>query len=208
MKLSDNLKLAGVIAIATVVLAFTYLTVTPGTTNAGFLELFVLGPDKTANAYFPDGDPNLMVDLPVRWFLYVANEHADRHDVLVKAYLGNATLGAPQPVTCIPSVLPSLFAVPASLDPGQVREVPLEWSVAAVDTQTGRVSITSLRVNADLVDTAAITAVDGVNFRLILELWTLNETTREYQFGWVQNGQRRCAWLQFWFNVTAGEGAP
>jgi hypothetical protein len=208
MKLSDNVKLAGVVAVAAVVLTYTYLYVTPGNSNAGFLELFVLGPNKTATVYFPDGNPNLEVDLPVRWFLSVANAHVDRREVLVKAYLGNASIGAPQPVACVPSLLPSLFDVPLSLDPNEIREVPLEWSIAAVDVQGGRVSITALQVNETLVDAGTTVAVDGINFRLIFELWTLNATTREYQFGWVQNGQHRCAWLQFWFNVTIGESGP
>lgn len=203
MKLSDNVKLAGVIAIVTIVLVYTYIYVTPESSNAGFMELFILGPDKTANMYFPDDNANLEVDMTVRWFLYVANEYVVQREVLVKAYLGNVSLGAPQPVASVPSPLPSLFEVPASLDPHQVREIPINWSIAEIDIQSEIMSLVSLRVNEDVVNATTITAVEGINFRLIFELWTLNETTSEYQYGWMQNGQHRNAWLQFWFNVTA-----
>ena len=42
MKLSDNVKLAGVIAIVTIVLVYTYIYVTPESSNTGFLELFTV----------------------------------------------------------------------------------------------------------------------------------------------------------------------
>jgi hypothetical protein len=60
-----------------------------------------------------------------------------------------------------------------------------------------------MQINNETYQVPGLTALDGHNFRLILELWTWETQSGTLQFGWLSGDERRVAWLQVWFNMTS-----
>jgi hypothetical protein len=134
------------------------------------------------------------------WIIGVQNQMATSQNIELRIKLGNATLSGPNQITCIPAPLPVLDTITLDLDLNQTVEQEFRWEIidASITNQQHRIT---LRIN-DRAITSPITARDGLNFRMIIELWTLDPNSGVYRFGWQTNSEDRCVWTQLWFNVT------
>lgn len=133
------------------------------------------------------------------WIIGVQNQMATAQQVELRIKLGNDTLSGPNQITCIPAPLPVLNTITLDLDWNQTVEHEFRWEIVDVSMSDQQQRIT-LRIN-DRAILSPITAQNGLGFRMIIELWTLDPNSEEYRFGWQTNSEDRCVWTQLWFNV-------
>ena len=74
------------------------------------------------------------------------------------------------------------------------------WSITNI-TKNGKSYLLDLLINGFPVK-VPVEAIEGLNFRMISELWILDSVKREFDFGWTVRSEKSCAWTQIWFNAT------
>jgi len=87
-------------------------------------------------------------------------------------------------------------------------EFPFVWSVTNATATAGSTRILTMQINNETYQTSNWSAINGYNFRLILELWVWQTNTNTLTYGWNSNGEYRTAWLQLWFNMTTPTPPP
>jgi len=202
-KLSEDMKRALTIFIsATVVFSMlAYVSVTPRPREQ-FFQIYVLGETKMAERYYPNNNPNIPLGQGVRWHVGATNFMGSVQYVVIRAKLGNSTIRAPDDVSHTPSPAPVLLEFRRVLMNNETWEFPFIWVIKEVETGGDRVDIAVLEVNGVEIRSGRVGALKGHNFRILLELWTLDPETGILMFGWRAGVERRVAWLQIWFNAT------
>jgi hypothetical protein len=148
-----------------------------------FLELGLLGKDKTADAYFANSNSAVDVGALNSWFIYVHNHMGAVQDVSVRAKLLNSTMELPNDREHQPSSAVSFAEFPLSLSVNETVLIPFSWSIMEVEGQNGSTVIKRLMVNEQLV-AVDISAPANSSFRIIIELWVKDWVSGEYKFGW------------------------
>jgi len=179
-------------------LVMTYLP----SKSESFFALAILGEDCMAEHYYPGGDSNIAVDTEVHWFLYLYNHMGDPQQVAVRVKLLNSTMLAPNSTSCSPSSAPIVYEIQWVLMDNETWICPFSWSIEAIDRVGDFVELKVLSINNDAIP-VYVNAIKGHNFRICLELWMYNESSKEFQFGWLDGDKMLCTWNQIWFNVTA-----
>lgn len=200
-RFSRSARRAVLVTIVTAVLASTvgYLAMNPPRAEQ-FFQMYLLGRDGTASGYYPNDHANLTVDASMSWQLGVQNLIGDTQYLLVNVLLGNRSSRAPNSTTCTPADLPPLHRYRQVLTANATYEEAITWSITNITTN-GRAYTLQLLFDGTTYN-SSVEAVDGLGFRIIFELWTVNPETQDLQFGWTSGTERRCAWLQIWFNAT------
>jgi len=165
-----------------------------------FFALALLGVGGMADQYYPDGDPNIGVGVPVRWHLYLYNHMGGAQYVAVRVKLLNSTLPGPDSALYRPSPVPAFFELRRVLVNNETWISLFFWRVSGADYRD-MVAITQLVVNNVTLSLDA-RALRGYNFRLVFELWVYDDASGGFGFGWRSGQEYRCAWNQIWFNVT------
>jgi len=202
IKLSKDTKRSiSVFVIATLIVwTLVYLSFAPSPKER-FFQLYALGESRKLEKYYPNDNPNISVGVPLRWFIGVESFMGRAEYVLVRVKLGNETLPCPDSLNCTPALLPTILEFRKVLMDNETWESHFFWSITNMTRQEDMIHIT-LTVNNITVECPSVGAVRGYNFRLIFEIWTLYEETGKFAFGWTSHGERRCAWIQLWFNAT------
>jgi hypothetical protein len=123
--------------------------------------------------------------------------------VEVKVKLANLTMASPNDTTVEPSPIASLVEFQRVIANNETWEFPLSWAINDAYGEGDMIYIRGMTVNNESITPLDTGAQLGGNFRIIIELWTFNPDQNNFVFGWSDNGARRCAWLQFWFNETS-----
>jgi len=205
-RLSEDMRRALVIFIsATIIFSMlAYVAVTPRPKEQ-FFQLYVLGETRMAERYYPDDNPNIPVGRSVQWYLGTTNFMGSIEYVVIKVKLGNSTIKAPDDVNYLPSPAPVLMEFRRVLMDNETWEFPFAWIIGEIveDGNTTRATVLVVNVkNGVEVRRGNVSALNGHNFRVIFELWTLDPASEDLIFGWRTGGERRAAWLQVWFNAT------
>ena len=204
MRLSKDLKrfltvfIAATLIFATV--AYAQLTPRP---REQFFQLYILGENRKIGDYYPNGDPNLPPGTDVKWYLGVINNMGSTQYVMVKVKVGNRTMEPPNGEEATPAQMPTIIEYRRFLMDNETFEAPLQWTVMDAEEAHGTVRLTKLKINNETIPVQGVEAEKGENFRVVLELWTYNPESGEFTFGWKSGGERKAAWLQLWFNITA-----
>jgi len=177
-----------------------YIAATPQPKEQ-FFQLYALGENRMTEDYYPNDNSTIPLDAPVKWFLGVTNFMGSVEYVIVKAKLGSQTSQPPNETNTTPANLPTLIEFRRILLDNETWETPFTWKIVNVETKSETAFLT-LNINNKTITVQDIGANNGCNFRIIFELWTLDEETKNQIFGWKTQGQRRAAWLQIWFNAT------
>jgi len=181
-----------------------YVSTTPRPTEQYF-QLFVLGPNHTIADYFPEDNPKLFVGNLLRWYLGVTSTMSTVQLVSIRIKLGNQTIEPPNSTLGLESPAPSVMQLEKIIQNNETWQTPFSWSVTnATTTAAGSVRILSLQINNETYQISDWSATSGYNFRIIFELWTWQSDNNAFEFGWNSNSQHQVAWLQVWFNMTAG----
>jgi len=176
--------------------------------QAGFFELYVLGPNKTPSAYYPNNSPLIEAGTSLSWYLGVSNRMGTLQLVDIRVKLGNSTINPPNDTMGYASSAPLVLDFKQFMVNNETWQFPFLWQVLNFTTSQGGSSpILRLRIgNATFVltNTPICTSSSSCQFRFIFELWTWNVDQNDFQIGWWNGDQHRIAWLQVWFTVTPG----
>lgn len=167
-----------------------------------FFELGLLGRNKMAEDYYPNGNSTLEVGSEVRWFVYIHNHMRSVQDVLVRVKLLNSTMPIPDDRGHIPSMEPYFFELLVSLDIDETKEIPFPWSIDKAHNTNDTVTVNRLLIYEETVDVDVSTTSD-IRFRMVFELWVLDESSGQYLFGWDSGKEFRSASLYMWFGLAS-----
>jgi hypothetical protein len=123
--------------------------------------------------------------------------------VALRLKLGNQTINPPNDLEATPSPAPLAAEFWRFIQNNETWEIPFFWQIVNADALGGSTRILALQINNETYPVLGPSAVNGYNFRLIIELWTWDVQSTTLQFGWSASGERRVAWVQVWFNMTS-----
>lgn len=165
-----------------------------------FIELGLLGKDKTADSYFANEKGIVDVGALNSWYVYVHNHMGDMADVNVRAKLVNSILEMPDNRKHKPSDSASFAEFPLSLSVNETALLPFNWSIMKVEAQNGSIIVKSLLVNKQLIDVSV--PVDS-SLRIVLELWVRDRVSGEYKFGWESKAGFSSASIYMGFEINS-----
>jgi len=166
-----------------------------------FFQIYVLGETKMAEKYYPNNNPNIALKTKVRWHLGATNFMGSLQYVVLKVKLANSTIAVPDDVNKLPSAGTSVREFQRVMMDNETWEFPFTWSIETVRLTRETLFITSIIAN-DRTVLIESPARNGHNYRLIVEIWTLDPLDQKMIFGWRAGNDRKVAWLQIWFNAT------
>jgi len=135
----------------------------------------------------------------------VTNEMGSVQYVRIVYRLGNSSTAAPTSVepstaACISELLtPNCLETYVFIAPGREADPVFTWSVQSENVTVG-VTRLHLLVNGQQFS-SSVGALNGRNFRFIFELWTFDQASNSFQYGWQGSSSRVGTWLQVWFNA-------
>lgn len=181
-----------------------YVTTTPTLRAIGkpFFQLYVLGPNRSATDYYPNGNPDIRVGDEVRWYVGASNFMSSVQLISIRVRLGNQTTLPPDDRQGLPSSAPLVTEFKQFIQNDQTWELTFVWRISSGAIVGSSISILKLQINDEIYLLQGSSAVDGRGFRLIFELWTWDAESGAFQFGWQTGGERQVAWLQIWFDMT------
>jgi hypothetical protein len=179
-----------------------YVAVTPRPREQ-FFQLYVLGANGLLSDYYPDGDPNIRTGELVKWYVGVTDFMGTVQLVALRLKLGNQTITPPSDLEASPSPAPLVAEFWRFIQDNETWEFPFFWQIVNADTLGGSTRLLEMQINNETYQVPSLTAVNGYNFRVILELWTWEPQSQTLQFGWRNGNEQRVAWVQVWFNMTS-----
>jgi len=169
-----------------------------------FFALGILGEEMMAEHYYPGDNSSIKLGDSVKWHVTLYNHMGSAQYVSIRAKLLNATTPPPDEMNHTASAVPSFREIRRVLADNETWTFPFYWSVEGVSWSNGSLRIAALKLNNITIAQGLSTAArHGHNFRIVLELWSYSNQTSGFQFGWSSGGERRSAWVQIWFNLTA-----
>lgn len=169
-----------------------------------FFELAVLGENGKVELYFPNNDTNVQTGEDIHWNVYVYNHMGETKYVALRIKFLNSTMAAPNSTLCVPSQAPLLYEVQHILLNNETWLFPLNWTLTSVSQDREVVFIKSLDINGEVLSTN-LEAIQGHNFRVVLELWVYDSVSDSFAFGWFSGQQLSCVWNEVWFNATSAK---
>lgn len=170
-------------------------------TEDQFIQLGLLGPNKIAEDYFVNDNPNLAVGTQVSWYIYVNNQMTNSQNIIVKVKLLNSTMQQPNDTTHNPSPENSIIDFPESLNVNGTQLIPFNWSIADIAPQGNSIAITTLIINGQTVN-VNVPITPNTPLCMVFELWVYNQSSHEYAFDWESANQLYSASVTMWFNLT------
>jgi len=168
-----------------------------------FFQLYVLGENRLVADYYPNDNPNLRRGDSVRWYVGVTNFMRTVQLVAIRVRLGNQTIRPPDDQQALPSPASLVTEFKRFIINNETWEFPFVWQITSGSAVGESVHISELQINNQTFQLESSSALNGYNFRLIIELWTWDVESAAFHFGWQASNERRVAWLQVWFNVTS-----
>ncbi len=178
-----------------------YITTNPPPREQ-FFQLYLLGANRKLSDYYPKNDPNIRPRDYIQWYMGATNFMGKVQLVAIRVKLGNQTIRPPDDIEGQPSPSPMITEFRRFIQNNETWEFPFFWRVANVDSSATATRVLRFEINNRTYQVGDLSARNGQNFRLIIELWTLDMQSGDLQFGWFDGTARRVAWLQVWFNVT------
>ncbi len=165
-----------------------------------FISLSVLSMNMTGTGYFSSNTSTVGTGELISWNIQIYNHMGSTQLLLVDVKLSNETLPGPDAKANSPSSGMSLFRASRAILGNETWKMPLQWSI--VDhTQGGVVVMQRMQVNNQTASGINVSANSGMNFRIVIELWTYDLQTHNFIFSFQSNGILRSVWSQLWFDV-------
>lgn len=175
-----------------------YVATTPKE-PAQYFQLYILGAKGMAADYYPNSNQGILIGQNVQWYVNVQNSMGSVQLVEIRVKLGNQTIPAPDG-TNEPSSAPEVASFDRFLQDNESWTTPLYWSITYAVAISNSTIIKQMQIDNRTIDVDA-SSRSGSNFRIIIELWTFNESLNTFQYGWMADTGHQTAWLQLWFNV-------
>jgi len=170
-----------------------------------FLAFGVFSPEGVLSGFSSGTNMNVTINQVLNWHLVVTNEMGSVQYVRIVYRLGNSSTAAPTSVepstaACISELLtPNCLETYVFIAPGREADPVFTWSVQSENVTVG-VTRLHLLVNGQQFS-SSVGALNGRNFRFIFELWTFDQASNSFQYGWQGSFSRVGTWLQVWFNA-------
>jgi hypothetical protein len=168
-----------------------------------FFQLYILGSNHMAADYYPNNDTDIRIGEPVTWYLGVTDNMGSVQMISIRVKIANQTIKPPDDMQALESPAPVVTEYMRFIQDNETWETPLIWSISDAVSGSNSTRILMLQVNNETYQIQDWSAIQGHNFRLILELWTWQTDSNTFEFGWTASGEHRVAWLQVWFNMTS-----
>ena len=181
-KITPALTLVGLVVLLIVMIAFIS-SIWPSQENY-FIELGILGKNKTADAYFSNLDSIIEVGLQSEWYLYVHNHMDSVQNISLRIKILNSTMTLPNDNNNEYSPYESFAEFPLSLSVNETIFVPFIWGISDIVIQNDSVAIKQLIVNSQICEVDIMNFSDSY-FQLVFELWVYEDSSQEYKFGWT-----------------------
>lgn len=188
-----------VATLVTSVVAYTSLFPSP---NEQFFATWVLGSNGLAENYVPNNNSTLTAGELINWTLGVYNHMNGLEYVVIRVKILNSTLSSPDELTGTPSPVSAIFEFSRILVDNETWSIPFTWRIVSLTKQSQSLLITGLSVNETLLTGNLASAISGLNFRFVFELWFYDASTSMLSFAWAAGGATHSAWTQIWFNAT------
>jgi hypothetical protein len=192
-----------VFAISLVIIAGVEWFTSTSVESDQYLSLATLGSDGLAEHYYPGTNPIVNPGEPLHWVIQVYNHMGSIELVSVRFKISNSTIPSPSDINSTPSPSPILVQFNKLLNTNETWSFDLPWQILTANSSQNYVVIHSIIVNGTLVSGLSAEALQGYNFRVILELWVFDPALNQYAFSWNSAGQTSTTWNQIWFNVTS-----
>jgi len=166
-----------------------------------FVAMGILGEGMRAEGYYPNGNSSLEVNSQVQWYIYLYNHRPAPSSVLIRVKVINSTVPSPNRTLRAPCPADSAFETTTVLRTNETRLIPYTWLVSEAFRSGDSLIVNKLVINGSDVY-PNVSCGDGGGFRMIFELWTYDEASQGFRFGWEFKGEYYCVWNQMWFNVT------
>jgi len=191
---------AAVMTLVTSSVAYGTLSPPP---SEQFFAMWILGSEGLAEHYYPRDDPNLVVGEQLNWTLGVYNHMGSLQYVVIRAKLLNSTLAPPDELTGTPSPVPPIVEFSRVMLENETWSVPFPWRISSISRRGEALLITELSVGKAVLKGELATAVSGINYRFIFELWFYDQTVDDFTFAWKTKDTPHAVWTQIWFNATS-----
>jgi hypothetical protein len=169
-------------------------------THDPYLALTLLNSDMKIGNYFANN--TISEQDNSAWYLDVQNGMDKTEYVAVKIKLLNSTQLSPDDMTNSPSPERELVEYRQALSPYSHWQKPLNWTVLSMTKVDNDTTINKMKINDQIIDNLDIHAVEGKDFRIVIELWKYENDTGDFAFSWHDNsGEIRSVWNQVWFHV-------
>jgi hypothetical protein len=169
---------------------------------APYFATGILGRNGMVSDYYPNGNPNLGIGEEIRWTLEVYNHMGSLQYVVLRVKLINSTITAPNSTTGVPSPTAPMLEFARVLLDNETWTIPFTWKILNLDQADNSIRITQLSLNNSTLTGNLSSAVRGLNFRFVFEIWHYDETISGLTFSWTSLGNIDSAWTQIWFNAT------
>ncbi|MHA2052072.1 MAG: hypothetical protein ACXAB2_00890 [Candidatus Hodarchaeales archaeon] len=166
-----------------------------------FLALAILGSQGKTDDYYTENNPEISLNIPVKWHIFIYNHMNEAQQVLVKIKLLTSTDSQPNTTICSPSSSPSIYEIRRILTKNETMIIPFEWEIADIIQNEDYVNISKLRIN-DYITSAFYPGHKEETLKMIFELWVFNDFTKVFEFGWSDLGEIRCVWNQIQFKIV------
>jgi uncharacterized membrane protein len=205
VRVSRDLRLTlSVLIISTIVVSTLALAIVSPRPVQPFFSLYTLGERGNAEHYYPNDDPNLLPREILRWYVVVYNHMGNVQYVAVRVKLLNSTMSLPDDSENEPSPEPVLLEFKQLLMSNETWIMPFTWQIDGIAAEGNVMVLYGLTVNnQSIVVDPSVSARNGHNFRIILELWTYKEEAGAFSYAWSTGQKQDSVWNQIWFNVTA-----
>jgi len=188
--------------IVTVVIAFCSPWIFPKQ-GKNFFTLGILGADETTDNYYPKNNATIQPMDELQWHIFVANHMQSVQRVLIKVKLINSTIPHPDSVNLTPT--PQEYEImnltPTTINSEESVTFPFFWKLLEFSIDDDVVTVNKLMINDQVVN-VDVTATNGVDFRIVFELWCYDVSSGEYSFSWDSKAGQKCAWTQMIFDVA------
>ena len=161
---------------------------------------FGIFPDTgTLSQYFQTSGSTVSVNQTLNWHLQVTNKMGSVQFVRIVFRLENETL--PTPNETGPAATSQIGEATFFVLNGENSSVNFDWRILRT-SQFGNLTFLALRINGQQLS-PAVGATAGNRFRFIFELWTLDNPSGSFRYGWQSQNGRIGSWLQIWFNTNS-----
>jgi hypothetical protein len=168
-----------------------------------FASISVLGSNNTAAYYFPNNITTVTLNEQIPWNLQIYNHMGNAQLFLVYIKLSNTsyTLG-PNATSNSPNQEPPLAKFYRAVLNGEIWNIPLVWSVTRESIAGGSTTIQNMTVNGSPTPPVDISAVGGIGFRIIVELWSYDVGDKSFIFSFEANEVLQSIFNQVYFNTA------
>jgi len=170
--------------------------------SEGFYAIWILGSNGLAEHYYPDDNPDLKLGEELNWTIGVQNHMGSPQFVLMRVRLLNSTLLSSAELAEKPSDVQPLLEFTRILLANETWSIPFEWTILDLVESESGLLITRISVNQVIFSGELATAISGINYRFVFELWFYDQTTGEVTFSHRIDDLEYSFWVQIWFNAT------